>query len=86
MPPGVSATLLNNTANSSIDLNLTAVPGFRWTGAVNGDWDFATANWLNQQSGSSSVYSDNFPTELAGWSRDRQAEPDGSCQAPRPSR
>lgn len=29
LPPGVSASLVNNQANSSIDLNITGVPGYR---------------------------------------------------------
>ncbi|HEY3861590.1 MAG TPA: hypothetical protein VGO59_06840 [Verrucomicrobiae bacterium] len=37
----------NNTANGSIDLVLTSGPFIdTWSGAVNGDWDTATLNWL----------------------------------------
>ncbi|MGZ5529658.1 MAG: beta strand repeat-containing protein, partial [Limisphaerales bacterium] len=61
LPSGVTATLVNNTANSSIDLNITGVPGFRWTGAVSGDWDGSTPNWINQQDNSPSSYSDGYP-------------------------
>ncbi|HEY1786856.1 MAG TPA: autotransporter-associated beta strand repeat-containing protein, partial [Verrucomicrobiae bacterium] len=39
--------LSNNTANTSIDLVLTAGPSSdTWTGSVNGNWDTTTANWL----------------------------------------
>jgi autotransporter-associated beta strand protein len=62
LPPGMSATLVNNTANGSIDLNITGVPGFRWTGATSGDWDGFTQNWVNQQNGTPSTYSDGYPT------------------------
>jgi len=64
LPAGVSAELVNNTANSSIDLNITGVPGFLWTGAVNSSWDYSTQNWLNQQTASASTYSDGSPTEF----------------------
>jgi autotransporter-associated beta strand protein len=61
LPPGVAATLVNNTANSSIDLNITAVPGFIWTGATSGDWDYSTQNWIDQQTGLPATYADGFP-------------------------
>lgn len=64
LPPGITATLVNNTANSSIDLNITGVPGYRWTGAISGDWDTSTENWINQQTASPSVFADGFPTEF----------------------
>lgn len=64
LPPGVTATLVNNTANSSIDLNITGVPGFRWTGAVSGDWDTFTQNWVNQQDNSPSTYADGFSVDF----------------------
>lgn len=64
LPPGVTATLVNNAANSSIDLNITGVPGYRWTGAVNGDWDGSTQNWIDLQTGSAAVYADGFPVEF----------------------
>ncbi len=46
--PGYSASLVNNTNNQSIDLNLTysAVPMLKWDGTVNDNWDICiTANW-----------------------------------------
>ncbi len=61
LPSGVIANLVNNVGNSSIDLNITGVPGYRWTGAVNGEWDGATVNWINLQTGSPSVFADGFP-------------------------
>jgi fibronectin-binding autotransporter adhesin len=64
LPSGVSATLVNNVANSSIDLNITAVPGLRWTGAVNGEWDYATLNWFDKQTASTSAYTDGPPVEF----------------------
>ena len=50
LPAGISgsASLVNDTANNSIDLNLTTYPAGRlvWNGTVNGNWDInATPNW-----------------------------------------
>lgn len=46
-PPGVTASLSNDTANATIDVVITAVPVQTWAGTVNGDWDIGvTANWL----------------------------------------
>ncbi len=64
LPPGVSAELVNNTANTSIDLKITVVPGLIWTGTVSADWDNFTQNWLDQLTGSPSAYTDSLPTEF----------------------
>jgi autotransporter-associated beta strand protein len=46
LPALTSGYVSNDTANSSIDLVLTAGPlTFTWTGAQSGDWDTTTANW-----------------------------------------
>src|SRR6185437_2257028 len=40
--------LVNNSANSTIDLVLTAGSGaLTWTGSINGNWDTSTANWTS---------------------------------------
>jgi autotransporter-associated beta strand protein len=45
-PPGVGATLSNDTVNSSIDVVITSVPVITWTGVPNGNWDIGvTTNW-----------------------------------------
>ncbi len=62
LPAGVTATLEDNVANGSIDLNITGVPGYLWTGAVDGNWDFGTQNWIDQQSGNPATYADGLPT------------------------
>ena len=62
LPPGVVATLVNNAANSSIDLNITAAPGLRWTGANGSSWDYLTMNWFDYAAGANSAYTDNQPT------------------------
>jgi autotransporter-associated beta strand protein len=49
LPPGVSATLVNNTGNNSIDLNITSTAFIRWDGRVAGGvWDInTTTNWTD---------------------------------------
>lgn len=55
LPALASGFISNDTANSSIDLVLTAGPiALTWTGSVSGDWDSSTANWT----GGTGVYSD----------------------------
>jgi autotransporter-associated beta strand protein len=45
LPTGLTATIVNNTANKSIDLDITA-GGNQVSWAVgSGTWDFSTANW-----------------------------------------
>jgi hypothetical protein len=56
LPTGfVSASLSNNTANSSIDLVLTSTP-LRWTAHVNNNWDTNTTNWINTATLAPSVF------------------------------
>ena len=46
LPTGIVATLVNNTANKSIDLSITTGNQIDWaTGS--GTWDFSTPNWKN---------------------------------------
>ncbi len=46
LPPRVVANLVNNTGNTSVDLNITAIDTIRWNGGVNGTWDINnTTNW-----------------------------------------
>ena len=48
LPGGMVATLVNNTGNKSIDLNVTLVNQLTWVGGVNTNWDIGiTANWKN---------------------------------------
>jgi len=64
LPPGVSATLVNNVANSSIDLNITVAPGLRWTGAGGSSWDYGTVSWIDDGTGASTTYSDGQHTRF----------------------
>ena len=45
-PPGVVATLSNNTANLTVDIVITSAPKqLTWYGAGGTNWDFSTVNW-----------------------------------------
>jgi autotransporter-associated beta strand protein len=64
VPSGYTATLVNNTANSSIDVKITSAPANNttpgprfWTGAAGGTWDTVTANWV-KTNGAVAQYSD----------------------------
>jgi len=47
LPLGVSAVIVTNVVNSTIDLNITAVAAPRWEGNVSGVWDInTTPNWV----------------------------------------
>ena len=60
LPPGVTAaSIVNNTANKSIDLQVTGStvnPALKWL-VGNGVWDTSTANWT--QGGGPTLYTDN---------------------------
>jgi autotransporter-associated beta strand protein len=57
LPPGVFGTLVNNTGNDSIDVNLTATPNqLSWYGTGGSSWDLATANWSNYIAGGTTVF------------------------------
>ena len=56
-PPGVAATLVNNTGNHSIDVNITSTPNeLTWNGVNGTSWDLATANWTNTIAGGITVF------------------------------
>jgi fibronectin-binding autotransporter adhesin len=57
LPVGVMAAIVNNTANNSIDLNITGVNLPRWDGQAGGNWDIGlTANWVNIGTGQPTTY------------------------------
>ena len=57
LPPGVNGTLVNNTGNDSIDLNITSTPNvLSWNGVNGTNWDLATANWSNTITAAASVF------------------------------
>jgi autotransporter-associated beta strand protein len=48
VPLGVVATLVNNTGNDSIDVNVSVVPdNVAWFGFQDTTWDLTTFNWTN---------------------------------------
>jgi autotransporter-associated beta strand protein len=65
LPTGVTATIVNNTANNSIDLNITGVNQPRWDGEAGGTWDIGlTENWVNMGTGSPTYYTDGSPVQF----------------------
>ncbi|MDB6063799.1 MAG: Autotransporter-associated beta strand repeat protein [Pedosphaera sp.] len=57
LPVGVVATIVNNTGNNSIDLNITSVNLPRWDGSAGGNWDVGvTTNWVNIGNGLATFY------------------------------
>jgi fibronectin-binding autotransporter adhesin len=57
LPPRATATLVNNTAGHSIDLNITAIDMPKWTGTVDAKWDVnSTTNWKEVNSGKVTTY------------------------------
>jgi fibronectin-binding autotransporter adhesin len=62
LPSRISGSVVYNTSNTSIDLNITAVRYPRWNGTLdNGsggrDWDFTTSNWTQYtNSGTTTTY------------------------------
>lgn len=56
-PPGVNATLVNNTGNHSIDISITSIPNqLAWNGVNGTAWDLSTPNWTNLISGGITVF------------------------------
>ena len=56
-PPGVAATLVNNTLGQSIDLHIGSIPNQRaWNGVNGTSWDLSTANWTNTIAGGITVF------------------------------
>lgn len=56
-PPGVAAILVNNTANKSIDLQITSIPNqLAWNGVNGTTWDLSSANWANIVAGGITVF------------------------------
>jgi fibronectin-binding autotransporter adhesin len=61
LPPRAIASLVNNIAGHSIDLNVTAIDMPKWTGAVDANWDLSTANWKEVTSGNPTTYIETTP-------------------------
>jgi autotransporter-associated beta strand protein len=62
LPVGVTAVLVLNTANNSLDLNIIGVNQPRWEGLAGGDWDIgSTTNWINLGTTLPTFYTDGSP-------------------------
>ena len=60
--PAYAGYISNNTANSTVDLVITAGPivaPLIWHGQVNSNWDTATANW--KTNGAATTYQQGYP-------------------------
>jgi autotransporter-associated beta strand protein len=74
LPPGVVATLVNNTANTSIDLNITSSgQNLTWvgtnanTGLIDNTWDIAiTTNWVETGGSAALRYQEYTTTSTVG--------------------
>ena len=59
LPTGVAATIVINTGNNSIDLNVTSVALDIWNGLAGGNWDInVTTNWTAAGDGLPTKYTD----------------------------
>jgi autotransporter-associated beta strand protein len=57
LPPGVVGTLVNNTGNDSIDVNITSTPNnLSWYGANGATWDLTSLNWSNAAAADVTVF------------------------------
>jgi autotransporter-associated beta strand protein len=60
-PPGVVASLVNNTAKHTVDVLVTDTPGIKWSGAVDSVWDISgKLNWT--KNGIATNYSETAGT------------------------
>jgi autotransporter-associated beta strand protein len=60
LPSGVSANLVNNTGNKSIDLFVTSAPSqLVWNGVNGNNWDTTTLNWTNPFTGTIVAYQEH---------------------------
>ena len=49
LPSGITAHLVDNSANQTIDLviDTVSITSLTWTGAIDGDWDLGKLNWTD---------------------------------------
>lgn len=59
LPTGVVASLVNNTANNSLDLNITSLALDLWSGVTSTNWDInVSSSWLSAATGLPTTYGD----------------------------
>ena len=56
LPSRAVGGLVHNTANTSLDLNITSIDFPKWTGATSAIWDGATQNWVLATGGTPTNY------------------------------
>ncbi len=56
LPSRAVGGLVNNVANTSLDLNITSIDFPKWTGATSAIWDGATQNWVLATGGTPTNY------------------------------
>ena len=57
LPLRTVGNLVNNTANQTIDLNVTATDTIRWNGGINNTWDInTTQNWITNTTATITTY------------------------------
>lgn len=62
LPVGVQASLVDNTANGTLDLLVASVGQPRWDGLAGPVWDIGqTTNWIEISTGDPTVYQDGNP-------------------------
>src|SRR5207247_568988 len=65
LPIGIVASIVTNTPNGSIDLNITTVNTPRWDGqdvSAPGNWDIGlTTNWVNAGTGLATTFNNGNP-------------------------
>lgn len=62
LPTGVQATLVDDTANKKLILNITSVGLPRWEGLAGGFWDvLGTTNWIEQSTGLPTFFNNGAP-------------------------
>lgn len=65
VPVGVVASIVYNTGNNSIDLDVASIALDTWDGLAGGDWDInVTTNWYNAGTGLPTFYIDGTPVVL----------------------
>jgi len=65
LPLGMTASLVNNTAASTIDLVVASLALPRWNGNLSGIWDVGgTANWINEVTGLPVAFTNGEPARF----------------------
>lgn len=58
LPDGVLGSLVSNA--TTVSFLVTDAPAIKWTGSIDGNWDFTTENWFDPIASSATTYSDEI--------------------------